>query len=63
MSNNNFAPIPPIVPNGDDLVPGIIESDDEVVLDPDAAPDKVESAEEDRIASGADDADADDAVV
>ena len=55
MSNNNFAPIPPLVPNGDDdLVPGIIEDDDRTRVDPDADPEKVDDAEADRLASGAD---------
>lgn len=56
MSNNNFAPVPPLVPNGDDdLVPGIIEREDEVALDPDANEELVDGAEADRLASGADD--------
>jgi len=58
--SNNFAPIPPLVPNGDDdLVPGVVEQDDDKVLDPDANDDLVDGAEADRLASGDDDDDDD----
>lgn len=54
MLNNNLPPVP--------LVPGLhddradsaeVEVDDGVALDPDADPDRIDSAEADRLASGA----------
>ena len=58
MTNNNFAPIPPLVPrDDDDLDKATIERDDEIVLDPDANDDLVDSAEADRLASDPEEAD------
>lgn len=56
MTNNNFAPVPPLVPrDDDDLEQATIErDDDEVVLDPDVNDDLVDSADADRLAAGAD---------
>jgi len=54
MTNNNFAPIPPLVPADDDLEQATIERDDEVALDPDVNDDLVDSADADRLAAGAD---------
>ena len=52
MTNNNFAPIPPLVPRGDDdLEQATIERDGEVVLDPDVNDDLVDSADADRLAA------------
>jgi hypothetical protein len=52
MSNNNLPPVP-LVPGSDDAREGEMEVDDEIVLDPDADPDQVDSAEADRLAAGA----------
>lgn len=51
MTNNNFAPIPPLVPRDDDLEQGTIERDDEVVLDQDVNDDLIDSAAADRLAT------------
>ena len=52
MTNNNFAPIPPLVPrDDDDLERATIESDGEVVLDPDVDDDLIDSADADRLAA------------
>lgn len=58
MSNNNFIPIQPMVPDHDSsLEPGIVERDDSVALDPDVNDDLLNSADADRIASETADAD------
>lgn len=56
MSNNNHFPVP-IVPVGDpdEGVDPELEVGGEVTLDPDVDPDQVNSAEADRLASGAED--------
>ena len=63
MTNiSNNMPVPPILPgrdgdprtDGDDLDPTTVEVDGEKRIDPDADPDQLDSAEADRIASGAD---------
>lgn len=51
MTNNNFAPIPPLVPGDDNLDEATIERDGEVALDPDANDDLVDSADADRLAA------------
>ena len=52
MTNNNFAPIPPLVPrDDDDLGQATIERDGEVVLDPDVDDDLIDSADADRLAA------------
>ena len=52
MTNNNFAPIPPLVPrDDDDLEQATIERDGEVVLDPDVDDDLIDSADADRLAA------------
>ena len=52
MTNNNFAPIPPLVPrDDDDLEQPTIERDGEVVLDPDVDDDLIDSADADRLAA------------
>jgi len=50
----NFIPVVP-PPSDDDLESPTIEEDGETVLDPDADPDRIDSAEADRLAAGADD--------
>ncbi|HET8896817.1 MAG TPA: hypothetical protein VFN04_06065 [Protaetiibacter sp.] len=56
MSNNNFYPVPiPPVGDDDDGVDPEMKVGDEVTLDPDVDADQVNSAEADRLASGADD--------
>ncbi len=63
MTNiSNNMPVPPILPGRDgdprtdvdDLDPTTVEVDGEKRIDPDADPDQLDSAEADRIASGAD---------
>lgn len=52
MSNPNIPPLP--LPD-DDRADGVISrDDDETRVDPDIDPDQIDSAEADRIASGAD---------
>ena len=52
MTNNNFAPIPPLVPrDDDDLEQATIDRDGEVVLDPDVDDDLIDSADADRLAA------------
>lgn len=61
MSNNptpNYLPEDPDADRQDDLVTR--EVDGETVLDPDADPALIDSAEADRLAAGADDADVED---
>ena len=64
MTNiSNNMPVPPFLPgrdgdpglDGDALDPTVAEVDGETRIDPDADPDRVDSAEADRIASGSDD--------
>ena len=59
MTNNNPVPmVPPLIPPADGLPEeGVIERDGTVQLDPDVDPDQVNSADADRIASEAADAD------
>lgn len=54
-------PTPPLPPKGDQILGGtpdepVVEVDGEVVLDPDADPDLIDSADADRIAASGDDA-------
>jgi hypothetical protein len=57
MSNSNF-PVPiPLGPDGGDADSAEMEVGDEVTLDPDIAADQVDSAEADRLASGAEEHD------
>ena len=54
MTNNNFAPIPPLVPRDEadhDIEQATIERDGEVVLDPDVDDDLIDSADADRLAA------------
>jgi hypothetical protein len=49
----NFIPVVP-PPSDDELEAPTVEEDGETVLDPDADPERIDSAEADRLASGAD---------
>ncbi|GGO61766.1 hypothetical protein GCM10010910_10350 [Microbacterium nanhaiense] len=49
----NFIPVVP-PPSDEDVNAPVVEEEGETVLDPDADPSRIDSAEADRIASGAD---------
>lgn len=54
MTNNQYLPVPPLLPEGDDVTPGEIRDGDDVTLDPDANEDLIDSAEADRLATDPD---------
>ncbi|MFJ4175904.1 hypothetical protein [Microbacterium sp. NPDC089696] len=54
MSNPPIPPIPPLDGDDDDLDPAIREVDGERELDPDANPDRIDSADADRLAAEGD---------
>jgi hypothetical protein len=53
MSNNNLPPVPLVPGSDDDADSAEMEVGDETTLDPDVDADQVNSAEADRLASGA----------
>lgn len=57
MSNTNFPPVPLVPRPDDDADSAEMEVGDETTLDPDVVADQVNSAEADRLASGAEEHD------
>ena len=51
MTNNQYLPVPPLLPGDENPRPGEIREGDQVELDPDANEDLVDSAEADRLAT------------